>query len=201
MKHIHVIITIAIIFVVNLLPIRVFAQKTTIPEQVAEVFPSASSLSEQGVWSRVLDAKGTLLGYVAYSKPASDGIQGFNGETPLMVVFDAKKVIIKVYLLNNDETPGFVRRVEEGGLFDAWNGMTIDKALEAKVDAVSGATFTSNGVKQSLQACLQNIKKNVPADDENSTLSCQTTWYVIGAIALLLVLICVVAVNVRKRRK
>ena len=198
MRQTFIIITLAVM-AMAVMPFQSFAQQKTVPEQVNKIFSTASSLEAQGVWSRVLDAKGTLLGYVAYSKPASNGIQGFNGETPLMIIFDAKKTIRKVVLLDNDETPNFVSRVENGGLFDAWNGMTIDQALDAKVDAISGATFTSNGVKQSLQACLQNLKKNVPQDDA-SPLSC-CTWYIVGGAALLLAVICVVVVVARKRRR
>ena len=198
MKKTFIIITLAVM-TMAFMPFRTFAQQKAVPEQVTKIFSTASTLEAQGVWSRVLDAKGSLLGYVAYSKPASNGIQGFNGETPLMIIFDAKKTIRKVVLLDNDETPGFVSRVENGGLFDAWNGMTIDQALDAKVDAISGATFTSNGVKQSLQACLQNLKKNVPQDDA-SPLSC-CTWYIVGGAVLLLAVICVVVVVARKRRR
>lgn len=198
MKKTFIIITLAVM-AMAVMPFQSFAQQKTVPEQVTKIFSTASSLEAQGVWSRVLDAKGSLLGYVAYSKPASNGIQGFNGETPLMIIFDAKKTIRKVVLLDNDETPNFVSRVENGGLFDAWNGMTIDQALDAKVDAISGATFTSNGVKQSLQACLQNLKKNVPQDDA-STLSC-CTWCIVGGAVLLLAVICVVVVVARKRRR
>ena len=84
----------------------------------------------------------------------------------------------------------------EGGLFDAWNGLTIDQALEKEVDAVSGATFTSNGVKASLKACLKNIKANESA----TTDSCSNIWLwvVIGAAVLLVVVICVVVAR-RKR--
>ena len=198
MKKAFILITLAVM-AVAFMPFRSFAQQKTVPEQVSKIFSTASSLEAQGVWSRVFDAKGTLLGYVAYSKPASNGIQGFNGETPLMIIFDAKKTIRKVVLLDNNETPGFVSRVEQGGLFDAWNGMTIDQALDAKVDAISGATFTSTGVKQSLQACLQNLKKNVPQDDEGS-VSCGT-WCIVGGAALLLAVICIVVVVARKRRR
>lgn len=198
MKKNHIIILSVAVMLMAVLPIHSFAQQQyAVPKQIIKVFPTASTLNKEGVWSRVLDTKGTLLGYVAYSKPASDGIQGFNGETPLMVIFDAKKKICKVFILDNDETPKFVRRVEKEGLFDAWNGMTIDQALDANVDAVSGATFTSNGVKKSLQACLQNLKKNV-SPDENGSLISSSVWYVAGGAVLLCVVICIVVV--RKRR-
>ena len=85
MKKNHIIILSVAVMLMAVLPIHSFAQQQyAVPEQIIKVFPTASTLNKEGVWSRVLDTKGTLLGYVAYSKPASDGIQGFNGETPLM---------------------------------------------------------------------------------------------------------------------
>ena len=104
------------------------------------------------------------------------------------MVFDKEKKVQKVVLLDNNETPGFVNRVVEGGLFDAWNGLTIDQALETEVDAVSGATFTSNGVKESLKACLQSIKASETADKcPSNGCCCCTTWCIVGGVALLAV--------------
>ena len=112
------------------------------------------------------------------------------------MIFDNEKKIQSVVLLDNKETPAFVGRVVEGGLFDAWNGLTIDQALETEVDAVSGATFTSNGVKASLKACLQNIK----AGENAATDSCSKIWLwvAIGAAVLLVVVLCVVLARRRK---
>ena len=64
-------------------------------------------------------------------------------------------------LLDNEETPRFAQRVVEGGLYEAWNGLTVDEALGKDVDAVSGATYTSNGVKNSLVARLKAYQKQV----------------------------------------
>ena len=47
------------------------------------------------------------------------------------------------------------------GLYDAWIGLTVDEALNKEVDAVSGATYTSNGVKNSLKARLQAYQRQV----------------------------------------
>ena len=74
---------------------------------------------------------------------------------------DAEGRIKTVALLENEETPRFVQRVEKGGLYDAWIGLTVDEALNKDVDAVSGATYTSNGVKNSLKARLQAYQRQV----------------------------------------
>lgn len=120
-------------------------------------FPEAKSVKATDQWTEVYNAKGKLIGYAVYSKPSSNGIRGYNGETPIMIALNKKKVIQGVYLLPNLESPGFVRRVTESGFFNSWNGMKVKKAIEKKVDAVSGATFTSAAVAESVRAALKRI--------------------------------------------
>lgn len=124
---------------------------------VVKAFPKVKSVKADGKWTAVYDAQKALLGYVVYSKPASDGIKGYAGETPVMIAFNGKKKITGVYLLANQETPKFVKHVEETGYFNSWNGLTVKKALKKKVDTVSGATFTSRAVGQSVQAVLKTL--------------------------------------------
>ena len=76
----------------------------------------------------------------------------------MLIAFDGKKVITGVYLLQNRETPKFVKRVEDAGFFKSWNGLTVKKAVKKDVDVVSGATYTSNGVSQSVRAALKALK-------------------------------------------
>ena len=109
----------------------------------------------------VKDAKGNKLGTVLFSSPYSDGVKGFNGPTPLLIALDADGRIKNIVLLENQETPNFAKRVVEGGLYEAWNGLTVDEALGKDVDAVSGATYTSNGVKKSLVARLKAYQKQL----------------------------------------
>ena len=109
----------------------------------------------------IKDAKGNLLGTILYSSPYSDGVKGFNGPTPLIIALDAEGRIKTVALLDNDETPRFVQRVVEGGLYKAWNGLTVDEALGKDVDAISGATYTSNGVRNSLKARLEAYQRQL----------------------------------------
>lgn len=124
---------------------------------IVKAFPTVKSVKKEKKWTVIYDESKNLLGYVVYSKPASDGIKGYAGETPVMVALDTKKVILGVYLLQNQETPKFVERVNKAGYFSSWNGLTVKQALKKEVDAVSGATFTSNAVSQSVRAALQQL--------------------------------------------
>ena len=132
---------------------------------VAEVKPYFADASKtkaiDTAFYEVKDAKGTKLGTILYSSPYSDGVKGFNGPTPLLIALDAEGRVKNVVLLENQETPKFAQHVVDGGLYEAWNGLTPDEALNKQVDAVSGATFTSNGVKNSLVARLKAYQRQL----------------------------------------
>ena len=122
---------------------------------------AAKTIAIDTAFYEVKDAKGSKLGTVLFSSPYSDGIKGFNGPTPLLITLDAEGYIKDVVLLPNEETPRFVQHVIKGGLFESWNGLTPAEALEADVDAISGATYTSDGVRNSLVARLKVYEKQV----------------------------------------
>ena len=132
---------------------------------VADVQPyfavAAKTKAIDTAFYEVKDAKGNLLGTVLLSSPYSDGVKGFNGPTPLLIVLDTERRIKNVVLLENQETPQFVLRMAEGGLLNVWNGLTVNEALHQDVDAVSGATYTSNSVKESLKVRLIKYQKQL----------------------------------------
>ena len=109
----------------------------------------------------IQNAKGARIGTILFSSPYSDDIKGFNGPTPLLIALDANGRIQQVVLLENEETPRFAQRVVDGGLYEAWNGLTPAEALGKDVDAVSGATYTSTGVKKSLVARLKAYERQL----------------------------------------
>ena len=132
-------------------------QKDGLAAEIVAAFPTAKSVKKAAKWTEVYDAKKVLLGYAVYSKPASDGIKGYAGETPLMVALDTKQQIVCVQMLDNQETPGFLQKVVNAGLLKSWDGMKPAKAVKKNVDAVSGATYSSTSIIQTLQAALRGI--------------------------------------------
>ena len=132
---------------------------------VSEIQPyfsgAAKTKAIDTAYYEVKDAKGNKLGTVLFSSPYSDNVKGFNGPTPLLIALDAENRIKNVVLLENQETPVYARHVVEGGLYEAWNGLTPDEALNKDVDAVSGATYTSNGVKKSLATRLKAYQRQL----------------------------------------
>ncbi|MBQ5957720.1 MAG: FMN-binding protein [Bacteroidales bacterium] len=128
--------------------------------ELQTAFPKATyvELTETATYA-VKDKSGKIIGCVLLSSPYSDDIKGFNGPTPLQIALDKEGKILEVRVLQNNETPNFLKRVVDAGFLNAWNGLTVKEALDKEVDAVSGATYSSNGIQKSLKARLQAIER------------------------------------------
>ena len=85
-------------------------------------------------------------------------VVGYNGPTPLKITI-VDNVVASVEALPNVETPRFFDLVRAGGLLDAVVGKTPAEAAEMPLDAVSGATFSSNAVIANLRAGLKSAVK------------------------------------------
>ena len=135
---------------------------------LAEVEPYFSEAAEveaiDTAYYQVKDADGTGLGTVLLSEPYSEPVKGYNGPTPLLIALDAENRIMQVVPLDNHETPRFAQRVVDGGLYLSWNGLSLEEALGRNVDAISGATYTSNSVKNSLKVRLEAYQRQLTQD-------------------------------------
>lgn len=96
--------------------------------------------------------------YIVNTTTLSQDVIGYNGTTPLKIYIKDDK-IQKIEALPNDETPRFFEMVKSG-LLNKWNGMTVKQASSAKVDAVTGATYSSNAVKENVRLGLEYYKKH-----------------------------------------
>ena len=97
--------------------------------------------------------------YTIDTTTLSQDIKGYNGPTPLLITIEKDKVV-KVEALENSETPGFFKRMTDGGLLERWNGMTVDDAIGAEIDAIAGATFSSNAVITNVRLGLTYYKEH-----------------------------------------
>ena len=85
-------------------------------------------------------------------------VKGFAGVVPLEIYLKKGKVQ-QVKALHNSETPEFMQEASE--LLGRWNGKTTEQGLAMKVDGVTGAPYTSNGIIGNMKAGLQYPAKNV----------------------------------------
>ncbi len=78
-------------------------------------------------------------------------ISGYAGPVPLEIYVSNGR-IDSIVALSNSESPRFFGRLEAGGLTKAWNGKTLQEAQTLNVDAVSGATYSSNAYIANVRA-------------------------------------------------
>lgn len=79
-------------------------------------------------------------------------IEGYAGCTPMKVYIKGGKVL-RVEALENEETPKYFDMVEKG-LMKKWNGLPVKTAEKCKVDAVTGATVSS-------EAVIENVRRGI----------------------------------------
>ena len=79
-------------------------------------------------------------------------VEGYNGPTPLKVYIKKNKVE-KIEFLKSTETPKYYAKVKKE-LLNKWNGMKVKDAQTQQVDAVTGATFSSEAVIKNVQLAL-----------------------------------------------
>lgn len=90
--------------------------------------------------------------YIINTTSLASDFDGYEGPTPLKI-YIRKNKIEKVEALRNHETPKYWAKVKKQ-MLDAWNGMTVKKALKAEVDGVTGATFSADAVKENIRRGL-----------------------------------------------
>lgn len=96
--------------------------------------------------------------YIVNTTKLGADVQGYNGPTPLNIYIKEDK-IEKIEALPNDETPRFFEMVKTN-LLHKWNGMTVKQAATANVDAVTGATYSSNAVKENVRLGVKYYQKH-----------------------------------------
>ena len=162
------------------------SSQCVITDDVLAFFPQATSLTPiVDVWTEVYDTENNKLGYLVYSAPYSDKIIGFAGKTPLLIALDKKQKIIGTKILHNKESESYVHRITNEGLFDSWDGLSVKEAIDKQVDAISGATYTSEAVTNSLKVRLAVLNKS---DYYQSNRG----WAIVKRISSLLVIACAV---------
>ena len=88
-------------------------------------------------------------------------VQGYLGTTPLKIYIEKKNKVVKIEALKNQETPKYFIKVKKA-LLEKWNGLKVKDAKALKVDAVTGATYSSEAVIENVKLGLdyyQNHKK------------------------------------------
>ena len=96
--------------------------------------------------------------YVVNTTEIAKDVEGYNGPVPLKIYIKKNK-IEKIELLKNQETPKYLVKVKKA-IENAWDGLSVKEAQAKKVDAVTGATFTSEAIIKNVQKGLDHYQKN-----------------------------------------
>ena len=82
----------------------------------------------------------------------ADDVEGYVGPTPLKIYIKGNK-IEKIEALRNQETPKYFALIRRS-LLAKWNGLAPKKAAALQVDAVTGATYSS-------EAVIENVRRGL----------------------------------------
>ncbi len=121
---------------------------------------------------------------VINSTSLAKDIQGFGGLTPVKL-YIKDDIITKVEYLENSESPSFFQQLIDGNLFSSWDNLPITEAANARVDIVTGATYSSKAIIDNVQraaAYAANIDESPSASNPFADISLKT---IIGILVIL----------------
>ncbi len=125
-------------------------RKTMVVVLLAMAFVAASA---QDVMRKEKD--GT---YVVNTTTLAQDVEGYAGPTPVEVYIKKNK-IVKVVPLKTQDGPKYVAKVKKG-MLPSYEGMNVKKGTVGEVDAVTGATFTSNAMQENIRRAVAYYKKH-----------------------------------------
>lgn len=137
--------------------------------------------------------------FIINTKPLAKDVQGYGGPVPLRIHVSKDGVVAAIEAEPNAETPDFFNQAKL--LLTRWQGKTVDGAMAEtdKVDAVSGATFSSKAIIANMQRGLvyanRHTAQGKAATDasgailEGSGSSSASGWTIGGIAALIVVLL------------
>ncbi len=125
---------------------------------IQKVVSDATSLEEDpDKIINILNEDDNVISQALYSRNFDAKFQGYAGETPLMIYFNKENVITNVQLLQNEESPEYIEYIAQKGIFESWNDLPVDTITALKsVDAITGATFSSNAIIKTVQKTMGN---------------------------------------------
>ncbi len=96
--------------------------------------------------------------YVVNTATLAPEVDGYNGPTPVEVYIKKNK-IVKVVVLKSHEGPKYVAMVKKS-MLQQYEGANVKKGNAPEVDAATGATFTSNAIKENVRRAIAYYKKH-----------------------------------------
>ncbi len=105
-------------------------------------------------------------------------VYGYSDITPVRITLE-DGIISEIVPLENQESPDYFEEVLSSNLFKTLVGKTPREALKVKLDAVSGATFSSESIirniRAGLKAALDSTGIKIAADSTGHTPTTDST--------------------------
>ena len=120
-----------------------------------DLSPATETQNEFGDTLSVLPDGTTVVN----TAPLGSKVYGYGGKVPMTIYLKDGKVA-KVEAQPNSETPDFFE--EAKAILDSWTGKTIQEAIDLPVDAVSGATYSSDAIIENVRLGLAYASANGP---------------------------------------
>ncbi len=136
---------------------------------VTEVLPGADRIRPTGnLYIGTRSSDGSLVGYAAVGSAP-----GYGGPIEVLVGVNPDGVIMGAKVVQQRESPGFFRRLDQQNFLDQYGGVSIQAPLQLKddLDGVSGATLSSEGVAGGIRQAVRVIaaegfNKPLPAEQK-----------------------------------
>lgn len=112
-----------------------------------------SALSAQEVMTKKKD--GT---YIVNTTTLAQDVEGYNGPTPVEIHIKKNK-IVKVVPLKTQDGAKYVAMVKKH-MLPSYEGVNVKKGTVPEVDGATGATFTSDAIKENIRRGVAYYLKN-----------------------------------------
>ncbi|HEY3310546.1 MAG TPA: FMN-binding protein [Anaerolineales bacterium] len=134
-----------------------FSTGTAAIDHVPEVLPGAARVETRAGLFIGLDANGQVVGYAAVGQG-----HGYGGPIEMLVGIDPAGQISGVKIIAQHETPGFFRLVTKNEFIAQFLGLSYRDplALKQDLDAVSGATLSSEGIAASARQAVRLLARD-----------------------------------------
>lgn len=96
--------------------------------------------------------------YIVNTTTLAQDVEGYNGPTPVEIHIKKNK-IVKVLLLKSQETPKYNARIKKD-MLPKYENQKLTKNKGVEVDGLTGATFTSDAIKENVRRGLEYYWKH-----------------------------------------
>lgn len=150
---------------------------------IKNIFPNAVSYEKSKKNTYVVyNSIKEELGIVINSSPYSNEFFGYTGRVPVIIGVNNCQKIEGISLLENSESKESITAIRKKGYLTQWNQSPIDSINSLMIDAVSGATFTSNAIRDGINARISVYLNNT----QKKELKTAEILKNVSAVALLL---------------